>query len=239
MAMAMVQGVALVITWVLFKTYAYMSTGNKKLISSDKTRFLIWNLPAIVTCPFHTAHCKAKCYARKAERNYPGCLPCRKRNYAFSKSELFEIVMIRFLHYVANLKKYKRAEHITVRIHESGDFYSVDYLRKWYNIAKACADIVNMDFDAYTKSVRYVWALYQEGYTDIVEVLGLRYSVWDDTSIDDIALASLLHMPIYTAYEKEAGLPAGYSKCDCADCGNCRQCYNGSDKKQNIACEIH
>lgn len=221
------------------KLFAHMSFGNMKLVSSAFTMFLIWSLPAMITCPFATGLCKKSCYARKAERNYPDCLPSRKRNFEFTKSPLFVPVMIAYICYVAGLKAYRTAKHITVRIHESGDFYSKAYMLKWYKIAKACSHIANIDFGAYTKSVKYVSELYNEGYTDIVDVLGLRYSIWSDTKISDIALASKLSMPVYTAYKAEDGLPEGYAKCDCADCGHCRKCYNGDTKEQYVACEIH
>lgn len=35
-----------------------ITKGNKKLINNDKVRWMIWNLPAITTCPFATDHCK-------------------------------------------------------------------------------------------------------------------------------------------------------------------------------------
>lgn len=55
--------------------------GNKKLVNTGSVRFMIWNLPAIKTCPYATAHCKKYCYAKKAENVYPDCLPCRERNF--------------------------------------------------------------------------------------------------------------------------------------------------------------
>ena len=39
-----------------------------------------------------------------------------------------------------------------VRIHDSGDFYSVDYLNKWVQIAKDNKDVI---FYAYTKSIPF------------------------------------------------------------------------------------
>ena len=39
-----------------------------------------------------------------------------------------------------------------VRIHDSGDFYSIAYLNKWVDIAKANTDVI---FYAYTKSIKF------------------------------------------------------------------------------------
>jgi hypothetical protein len=54
--------------------------GNMKLKNTEKTRFIIWNIPAVVTCPYKTEQCEKSCYARKAERVYPDVLPARRIN---------------------------------------------------------------------------------------------------------------------------------------------------------------
>ena len=46
--------------------------------------------------------------------------------------------------------KKKKATHI--RIHDSGDFYSIAYLNKWVQIAK---DNTSVIFYAYTKSIKF------------------------------------------------------------------------------------
>ena len=68
--------------------------GNKKLVNTSSVRFMIWNLPAVVTCPFATEHCKHFCYARKAERVYPQVLPAREKNLKDSMEEDFVANMI-------------------------------------------------------------------------------------------------------------------------------------------------
>lgn len=32
----------------------HISDGNKKLIPNEKTGFIVWNLPAVMTCPYAT-----------------------------------------------------------------------------------------------------------------------------------------------------------------------------------------
>ena len=46
--------------------------------------------------------------------------------------------------------KKKKAKYI--RIHDSGDFYSIKYLNKWLEIAKQNKDVI---FYAYTKSIKF------------------------------------------------------------------------------------
>ena len=103
----------------------YFSKGNKKLKSTKALKFLIWNLPAVKTCPFATESCKRLCYARKAERVYPSVLPCREKNFQASKSPDFVEKVIEII------KKEKDNRVLVVRIHESGDFYNKEYAEKW------------------------------------------------------------------------------------------------------------
>ena len=49
----------------------------------------------------------------------------------------------------AEIKK-KKATHI--RIHDSGDFYSIKYLQKWVQIAEYNKEVI---FYAYTKSIKF------------------------------------------------------------------------------------
>jgi hypothetical protein len=110
-----------------------MSRGNKKL---DKS-IGIFNLPAgkEYTCE---NTCKG-CYAIKAQYLYPQVLPCRIRNFEASKEDNFVSLMVALI---------VKAKFKVIRIHESGDFYSIEYVEKWANIAK---QLPNVKFYAYTK----------------------------------------------------------------------------------------
>ena len=121
-----------------------MSMGNPKL---DKS-ILIFNLPSIITCP-NCELCKNDCYARKAEKQYPSVLPCRMENWEASKLDNFEIRMIKTITKV--IKKYGVK---SIRVHESGDFYSYNYAVKWQRIATNIKTFIDKDiiFFAYTKS---------------------------------------------------------------------------------------
>lgn len=112
----------------------YISNGNKKI---EKTTTNVFSLPTSV-CFGSGKQCKG-CYARKAEYLYPVVLPCRERNYIETLKEEFPDMMIN------TLRTQKRK---IVRIHESGDFYSQEYVNKWYAIAKALPDII---FYGYSK----------------------------------------------------------------------------------------
>ena len=220
-------------TWKEIENAVSLSTGNEKLISDENTRFLIWSIPAVKTCPFRTEHCEEACYAVKAETAYPDVLPAREYNYLLSHTDLFVPFMSRLFHEIAAKPAYKKAKWILVRIHESGDFYNVEYMKKWFDIARNCIDIKNMVFQAYTKSLPFYDLLVDSKPLNFVPVA----SVWDDTAQSQLDLIEKHNMTIYTAYDKKDGLPDGYSFCDCVNCATCQKCYHGKVKR--IACEIH
>jgi len=205
-----------------------ISNGNKKLQPDSEVKYMIWNLPARITCPYRTEHCSKSCYAVKAERVYPQVLPARMKNFEFSKTSDFVPYMVEEIHEIASRKAYRNAKHIFFRIHESGDFYNKAYADKWLEIMTACKDIPNLQFIAYTKSVRYF------ANTERPENFTLRYSIWDDTNPVEIAIASAMGLPIYTAVNE---LPADFELCECKNCSTCKKCFSNDYAK--IACKIH
>lgn len=110
----------------------FISKGNKKVKAN------IFNLPTIITCG-KNLKCHKFCYARKAERLYPQVLPCRMNNLKESKDKLFITNMINEL---------SNRKNKIVRIHESGEFYSKDYIQKWFTV---CNKLPKHKFYAYTK----------------------------------------------------------------------------------------
>ena len=212
----------------------YVSTGNEKLKSNAKVLFLIWNIPAQITCPYATDHCTKFCYAKKAETMYPDCLPCREKNLKLSMSDSFVTDMINLIS--IKLNHLKNGRVIRFRIHESGDFYSRAYVQKWLQIIRYFADDDRIRFMAYTKSVYFFRNVNLSEYKNFV----LRFSLWDDTDIVQENTAYELGLPTYTALSEEdlaKEIPNSYTFCDCIDCGTCLKCYNANIKR--IICLIH
>ena len=170
-----------------------VSNGNKKLVSNEQTRFIVWNLPAVITCPYATEMCKSACYARKAERVYPTCLPSRQRNFDESRKQDFVKNMI---YTILKTALKSKAKNIVVRIHESGDFYNNDYAKKWLEIANACRIDKRIKFIAYTKSFKYF-----DGVA-LPSNFSLRASIWDDTSEAQREIVTRNGWNIYTAVDK-------------------------------------
>jgi len=126
-------------------------TQNRKLKNTslmNRARILNFSLPAYKTqnnkmvCPF-AKDCVKYCYAQKGNYRYPSVKKGLNNRYELSKKEEFVTIMN------ANIL-IERPTH--VRIHDSGDFYSVDYLNKWVQIAKDNKDVI---FYAYTKSIPF------------------------------------------------------------------------------------
>ncbi len=114
-----------------------MLTTNTKLA---KDRILTFNLPALLTCPF-AGSCKKYCYVKGGLYQLPAAQQRATYNCNATKKRSFVEVMVQHLYIT-------RKKHI--RIHSSGDFYSLAYLKKWIAIAEMFPDKI---FYSYTKSI--------------------------------------------------------------------------------------
>lgn len=134
----------------------YLSEPNGKLRKTDKangTYTVSFDIPAGITCPY-AGICQHEhnCYASASRFNISKKKAYSAGNYEHSRTDSFVPDMISMINDIVAKKKKK----VRVRIHASGDFYSIEYMSKWYAIARA---IPNVDFYAYTKSVRFYHAL--------------------------------------------------------------------------------
>ena len=121
----------------------------KKTSLKNNAKIFNFSIPAYktksgrVTCPFAAA-CVKYCYAQKGNyTRFPIVQELMEKKYEISKQPNFNSLMNE------EIKK-KKATHI--RIHDSGDFYSVKYLQKWVQIAEFNPSII---FYAYTKSIKF------------------------------------------------------------------------------------
>ena len=118
----------------------YLSPGNSKV------RCPIYNVPSRVTCRTDLI-CSNYCYAKKAERLYPNCLPCRLKNFELSKREDF-VKAFYYQHILMLDKNTGKYNKEYFRFHEAGDIYSIEYLHKLYEIISLSPDVL---FYTYTK----------------------------------------------------------------------------------------
>lgn len=212
----------------LLKAYEILSVSrdNKKLVPNDTTNFIIWNLPAKITCPYATPHCKSLCYAIKSEVAYPDCLPSRMKHLEDSKRDDFvERMTLTILKVAYGMRK----KELIVRIHESGDFYNKAYVEKWLKVMDNCKFDKRIKFIAYTKSFKFFDGV------NLPKNFSLRASVWDDTKEEDLETIKRNNWNIYTAVKKfEKG--DKFTRCRCSDCATCGKCWKNY---KDIRCEIH
>ena len=121
------------------------SFGNEKLKKLDTVSF---NLPAFrsadgfAVCPKAGA-CASMCYARQGRYIMPSVQAAREFNLAIVRADLaaFERQALTDL---------ARIKNRIVRVHDSGDFFSQEYMDTWFRIATAYP---GKKFYAYTKSL--------------------------------------------------------------------------------------
>jgi hypothetical protein len=120
-------------------------TQNSKIIKGGK-RVFNFSLPAYksitgrVVCPY-AGKCVMYCYAQKGFYSFSNVAPAHERNFRISQLAEFKSLMIDEI-------RHKKA--VRIRIHDSGDFYSMEYLHKWISIARECPQAL---FYAYSKSI--------------------------------------------------------------------------------------
>jgi hypothetical protein len=145
--------------------------GNSKLHGSVG----VFSLPAGWTCPF-AQNCLKKvsrdvnpetgkadvtrgkdseydCFAASQELQYPDVRMSRWRNFDLlkacdTKEEQVDLILRSLDHFLKSEPNIKY-----FRIHESGDFYNLEYMDAWFEVAKQRPDL---HFYAYTKSNPYI-----------------------------------------------------------------------------------
>lgn len=141
-------------------------------LNNEKLDHPYLSLPAGYTCPFADI-CKTKvlrdrekdqetgkltqdlgdirCYAASEEARYPNAQESRWTNYdllqQFNKQGKVDLIL-RSLKYFEKIN----GSIDLFRIHESGDFYNIQYFDAWIEVARERPDIV---FYAYTKSLPF------------------------------------------------------------------------------------
>jgi len=129
---------------------------NRKMKKSSTETIGVfnWSLPAYkamdgtITCP-NAGACKTGCYAMSGcfrfsnvKKKHQSNLDLTKNKNLFIKSINDDLV-----------KAQKKVNKVVVRIHDSGDLYSADYLNSWFVIASMNP---NIQFYTYTKMISMV-----------------------------------------------------------------------------------
>lgn len=121
----------------------YLGSNNTKL---KRAGIFNWGIPAYQasdgfrTCPA-AGTCAVGCYAKQGFFNMPNVASALEERLALSKSPLFVDTIDAEL---------KRRKVDTLRVHDSGDFYSQAYLDRWFEVMRRNPAV---KFYCYTKMV--------------------------------------------------------------------------------------
>lgn len=117
------------------ESFALIGTGNTKTGAA-------FSLSNIDTCPGATALCKSLCYVGYGNMAYPKNRQIRDNRtlWVMRNMPQFAALMV---------QEISRLGLKTLRIHDSGDFFSPTYVRTWIDIASQCPDV---KFWFYTRS---------------------------------------------------------------------------------------
>lgn len=201
-------------------------------------RYAQFNTRAVIDCPFRTAGCESVCYATKGKHNCPDVKESRSRSYAESKRDDLTDALCYTIRTEKQSKRYKDAVML-VRIHESGDFYSVQYLRKWLRTWVSFTLTDGVRFVFYTKSFPFFLKL-DRAERDALNALLNAGVVTMNLSMDDTTtteqrkayLAMLKAFPKANTYycTEHVDSVKHDNVCDCADCAKCGTCNKGTGK---------
>jgi hypothetical protein len=117
-------------------------TRNGKMKKSTGTPIYNWGIPAIKCCP-NAGICKKGCYANSGAYLFSNVSTVFDKRYELSLG-------VDFINTIS--AEITRRGIKKVRIHDSGDFYSLGYAVKWFLIAQKHRDV---QFYAYTKMVKW------------------------------------------------------------------------------------
>jgi hypothetical protein len=141
------------------KTKNLLTQNRKMKSTSNEIGLNVYNfsIPAYrsmkgkVICPMAGA-CSKFCYAQKGNYRYRHIQKIAEYKYQLTKHK--DTFMTR----MSNEIREKNVD--VLRVHDAGDYYSLDYMKTWFNIAKANPHTV---FYSYTKSHDMVRLAYRLG----------------------------------------------------------------------------
>jgi hypothetical protein len=132
-------------------------TQNGKMKKSSKHGVTVvnWTIPAfqsktgLKTCP-NAGLCAAGCYARSGTYRFSNVARAHESKLELTLTNEFKSEMIGAID--AWLAK-KSTKSLKVRIHDAGDFYSFEYMLKWFSIMNHYSTDSRVSFYTYTKQV--------------------------------------------------------------------------------------
>lgn len=134
-------------------------TQNAKMRKSSQNGNNVFNfgIPAfrsetgLATCP-NASQCATGCYARTGTYRFKNTVNAYEQRLSLTQLPDFVPLLIADIH-LKSLQSKAKGLNCIIRIHDSGDFYSKDYAKKWFAIMSHFENNPNVSFYAYTKMV--------------------------------------------------------------------------------------
>lgn len=130
----------------------------KKTSLNTGITVLNWTIPAfqsttgLKTCPM-AGVCASGCYARSGTYRFFNTIRAHEAKLELTKKSDFVFKMIEEIEHWLSKKSVKQ---LRIRIHDAGDFYSLNYLNKWIAIMHHFIKEDRIKFYAYTKQVEMI-----------------------------------------------------------------------------------
>lgn len=227
---------------------SFQLKGNDKLLDYGNYRYAQFNTRAIKDCPFASKGCLEFCYANKGCHVFANVKAAREKSYNDSLLEDFAEKMIFTIESEILYSRRYFGNVMILRLHESGDFYNMVYLKKWIKVFKwineNAAGKVIVCF--YTKSSPLFNRLSDEEKAIINDGLE-KGTLAISASLDDTFTMKMVYE--VAQFKKTFPLANVYfvtnhyekvkheEECDCANCAKCGHCIMTSGK--TVVVKIH
>jgi len=172
-----------------------------------------FNLPAVKTCPGATKNCVKYCYARKGNFKFQPVQDMYTENLKLSLSENF----------INRINEELSLSERYFRIHSAGDFYSVNYFRKWVEIARHNPHIIflaftrntDIDFSEAPDNMKLIFTA--DDSTEKLNSTATRFAF--------VVNSGFSRVPHMTDINFSHHIVA--KVCNSKSCENCLECWNG------------
>lgn len=144
-------------------------------IKNSKVRTANFGIPAfqsrsgLKTCP-NAGICAASCYAKQGFFNFKIVADAYEKRLAFTKSKDFVSVMV---------FEIERKRLRAMRWNDSGDFYSLEYLRKAFQVMRRTPDVRHYAYTKQVKLLKSVKEIWPRNFTVIYSLGGKQDSLID------------------------------------------------------------
>ena len=126
--------------------------GKMKKTEAEHPELMLrcFTLPACATCCPNAGKCKFNCYAKKGRMACATQSNAYLENFAMVKDGTLwkqldaEITIL-------ECRAKREGKQLRIRVHDAGDFFSVEYTNRWMDVMRNHPDVV---FYAYTKMVK-------------------------------------------------------------------------------------